>query len=168
MRLKTSSDDRVGSPHFPNSFSACRRCSWWSRSRNHRESSLLHDQAHNTYAGNEKYPFEFAKTRVQLRNETGGSAPRNPFVVVQQVVKKEGARALYKGCSSLIAVSGDTVHHLISLKQIHPLLFTVKVFSFRPSPDAHQTNRDPLPKMASDSFHSTPSKTPSKIQKPAL
>ncbi|KAK5086764.1 hypothetical protein LTS08_007177 [Lithohypha guttulata] len=48
------------------------------------------------------YPFEFAKTRVQLRAERGIPTPRNPFVVVGQVIQKEGARALYLGCSTLV------------------------------------------------------------------
>lgn len=51
-----------------------------------------------------QYPFEFAKTRVQLRNESGVPTPRNPFLVVGQVFRHEGARALYKGCTTLIAV----------------------------------------------------------------
>ncbi|KAK7547214.1 tricarboxylate transport protein, mitochondrial precursor [Phyllosticta citricarpa] len=46
------------------------------------------------------YPFEFAKTRVQLRNEE--AATPNPFAVVRDVVRHEGARALYKGCGSLV------------------------------------------------------------------
>lgn len=48
------------------------------------------------------YPFEFAKTRVQLRAEKGIPTPRNPFVVVSQVIKNEGVRALYLGCSTLV------------------------------------------------------------------
>lgn len=54
------------------------------------------------------YPFEFAKTRVQLRAEAGQltkDSPRNPFAVVHQVFKNEGYRALYKGCSSLVVGS---------------------------------------------------------------
>ena len=50
------------------------------------------------------YPFEFAKTRVQLGIDAGAQGPRNPFVVVSNVVRNEGLRALYKGCSSLIVV----------------------------------------------------------------
>jgi solute carrier family 25 (mitochondrial citrate transporter), member 1 len=46
------------------------------------------------------YPFEFAKTRVQLRDE---GTVRNPIVVIKEVIQKEGARALYKGCETLIA-----------------------------------------------------------------
>ncbi|EPS99026.1 tricarboxylate transport protein mitochondrial precursor [Fomitopsis schrenkii] len=48
------------------------------------------------------YPFEFAKTRVQLQDDPSHPRPRNPFLVVSEVFRKEGARALYKGCSSLI------------------------------------------------------------------
>ncbi|RMZ75397.1 hypothetical protein DV738_g5476, partial [Chaetothyriales sp. CBS 135597] len=47
------------------------------------------------------YPFEFAKTRVQLRDE-GGAATRNPFAVISKVIRDEGPRALYKGCETLI------------------------------------------------------------------
>lgn len=60
------------------------------------------------------YPFEFAKTRVQLRNEGNASRPRNPFLVVSEVFRKEGPRALYKGCSSLIvgSIAKDGVRFL--------------------------------------------------------
>ncbi|KAK4695733.1 hypothetical protein P7C71_g2065, partial [Lecanoromycetidae sp. Uapishka_2] len=60
------------------------------------------------------YPFEFAKTRVQLRNEAGVPTPKNPFLVVGQVFKNEGTRALYKGCSSLVvgSVGKDGVRFL--------------------------------------------------------
>lgn len=60
------------------------------------------------------YPFEFAKTRVQLRQEKGVPTPRNPFLVVAQVFQNEGARALYKGCSSLVigSVAKDGVRFL--------------------------------------------------------
>ncbi|RMZ85707.1 hypothetical protein DV737_g451, partial [Chaetothyriales sp. CBS 132003] len=46
------------------------------------------------------YPFEFAKTRVQLRDQ--GPTTRNPFTVIAKVVQKEGPQALYKGCETLI------------------------------------------------------------------
>lgn len=49
------------------------------------------------------YPFEFAKTRVQLRAEAGVPTPRNPFLVVGQVIRTEGVRALYTGCTTLVA-----------------------------------------------------------------
>ncbi|KAL8977026.1 MAG: hypothetical protein Q9205_007092 [Flavoplaca limonia] len=48
------------------------------------------------------YPFEFAKTRVQLRNQSGAASSKNPFLVVSQVLRNEGYRALYKGCSTLV------------------------------------------------------------------
>ncbi|GAP84101.1 putative tricarboxylate transport mitochondrial precursor [Rosellinia necatrix] len=48
------------------------------------------------------YPFEFAKTRVQLYGHEGS---RNPFSVVARVARQEGVRALYKGCSTLIVGS---------------------------------------------------------------
>ena len=60
------------------------------------------------------YPFEFAKTRVQLRNEGNLSRPRNPFLVVSDVFRNEGPKALYKGCSSLIvgSIAKDGVRFL--------------------------------------------------------
>ncbi|KAI0840086.1 mitochondrial carrier [Hypoxylon sp. FL0890] len=48
------------------------------------------------------YPFEFAKTRVQLYGHEG---IRNPFMVVAKVAREEGLRALYKGCSTMIVGS---------------------------------------------------------------
>ncbi|KAI0166699.1 mitochondrial carrier [Hypoxylon sp. FL1284] len=48
------------------------------------------------------YPFEFAKTRVQLYGHEG---VRNPFYVVAKVARDEGIRALYKGCSTMIVGS---------------------------------------------------------------
>ncbi|ORY05054.1 mitochondrial carrier domain-containing protein [Clohesyomyces aquaticus] len=51
------------------------------------------------------YPFEFAKTRVQLRTQKGIPTPRNPFLVVTQVYQNEGLRALYKGCAALVVGS---------------------------------------------------------------
>ncbi len=51
---------------------------------------------------------------MQLRNEAGVPTPKNPFLVVGQVFKNEGARALYKGCSSLVigSVGKDGVRFL--------------------------------------------------------
>lgn len=46
------------------------------------------------------YPFEFAKTRVQLRDD--GVVTRNPFAVIRKVIQKEGPAAMYKGCTTLI------------------------------------------------------------------
>lgn len=60
------------------------------------------------------YPFEFAKTRVQLREQKGVPTPKNPFVVVANVYKQEGLRALYKGCSTLAvgSVAKDGIRFL--------------------------------------------------------
>lgn len=46
------------------------------------------------------YPFEFAKTRVQLHTAPG--AYKNPFSVIASVIKKEGFGALYTGSSCLV------------------------------------------------------------------
>ncbi|KAK4935669.1 hypothetical protein LTR10_023322 [Elasticomyces elasticus] len=46
------------------------------------------------------YPFEFAKTRVQLHDD---SPSKNPFRVIKAVIEKEGPRSLYKGCETLVA-----------------------------------------------------------------
>lgn len=49
------------------------------------------------------YPFEFAKTRVQLKEDVPGSVRvKNPFAVIKRVIEREGPRALYKGCETLI------------------------------------------------------------------
>ncbi|TKA22951.1 hypothetical protein B0A50_07693 [Salinomyces thailandicus] len=60
------------------------------------------------------YPFEFAKTRVQLREQKGQPTPKNPFRVVAQVYTNEGLRALYKGCSTLVigSVGKDGIRFL--------------------------------------------------------
>ncbi|KAJ4300841.1 CtIP- endonuclease [Kalmusia sp. IMI 367209] len=46
------------------------------------------------------YPFEFAKTRVQLH--TAPSGRRNPFSVIANVARTEGLRSIYVGSSCLI------------------------------------------------------------------
>ncbi|KAK0287654.1 hypothetical protein LTR35_004130 [Friedmanniomyces endolithicus] len=60
------------------------------------------------------YPFEFAKTRVQLREQKGVPTPRNPFNVVLGVYRSEGLPALYKGCSTLVigSVGKDGIRFL--------------------------------------------------------
>ena len=61
------------------------------------------------------YPFEFAKTRAQLRTDKSRVKPsRNPFLVVGQTYKQEGLRALYKGCAALVvgSVAKDAVRFL--------------------------------------------------------
>lgn len=58
------------------------------------------------------YPFEFAKTRVQLYGHEGAS--RNPFAVVARVWRDEGPRALYRGCSTMVvgSIGKDAVRFL--------------------------------------------------------
>ncbi|RYO81738.1 hypothetical protein DL763_008476 [Monosporascus cannonballus] len=58
------------------------------------------------------YPFEFAKTRVQLYGHEGAS--RNPFAIVFRVAREEGWRALYKGCSAMVvgSVGKDAVRFM--------------------------------------------------------
>ena len=60
------------------------------------------------------YPFEFAKTRVQLQNERGYRPPRNPYRVIINVYRIEGLRTLYKGCGALVvgSVGKDAVRFL--------------------------------------------------------
>jgi solute carrier family 25 citrate transporter 1 len=60
------------------------------------------------------YPFEFAKTRVQLQNERGYRPPRNPYSIVSNIYRTEGLRALYKGCGVLVvgSVAKDAVRFL--------------------------------------------------------
>ncbi|KAH8649439.1 mitochondrial carrier domain-containing protein [Tricladium varicosporioides] len=60
------------------------------------------------------YPFEFAKTRAQLRQTPGSISPRNPFAVVFKTYQSEGLRALYKGCGILVigSVGKDAVRFL--------------------------------------------------------
>ncbi|KAF3903338.1 Mitoferrin [Arthrobotrys entomopaga] len=48
------------------------------------------------------YPFEYAKTRAQLKHDSTNPTPRNPYLIVSETVRKEGGRALYKGCTVLI------------------------------------------------------------------
>lgn len=61
-----------------------------------------------------QYPFEFAKTRVQLREQKGVPTPKNPFKVVFQVYTKEGVAALYRGCLPLVigSVGKDGIRFL--------------------------------------------------------
>ena len=67
-----------------------------------------------TQANKKQYPFEFAKTRVQLREQKGIPTPRNPFKVVAGVYHNEGLKALYKGCSALVigSVAKDGIRFL--------------------------------------------------------
>ncbi|KAI5865453.1 mitochondrial carrier [Durotheca rogersii] len=58
------------------------------------------------------YPFEFAKTRVQLYGHEG---VRNPFRAVAKVAREEGVRALYKGCSTMVvgSIGKDAVRFVV-------------------------------------------------------
>ncbi|RFU26053.1 hypothetical protein B7463_g10284, partial [Scytalidium lignicola] len=47
-----------------------------------------------------QYPFELAKTRLQLRSDARGT--RNPLVLIRQIVVSEGIGSLYTGCSVLV------------------------------------------------------------------
>ena len=54
--------------------------------------------------GRKQYPFEFAKTRMQLRDNSSISTKitRNPFVLIRDIVRAEGVSALYTGCTTLV------------------------------------------------------------------
>ncbi|KAL5356748.1 mitochondrial carrier domain-containing protein [Aspergillus floccosus] len=70
------------------------------------------------------YPFEFAKTRAQLSSRSGAPTPKNPFMLIAQVVKNEGPGAIYTGCSTLVVgttakaavrfLSFDTIKNLLA------------------------------------------------------
>lgn len=47
------------------------------------------------------FPFEFAKTRLQLVRKTG-SGPSNPFSLIYQVVRNDGLGAIYAGCPPFV------------------------------------------------------------------
>lgn len=55
--------------------------------------------------GTVNYPFEFAKTRLQLVPK-GSTASRNPLVLIYRVVSTQGLSALYVGCP--VFVLGNT------------------------------------------------------------
>lgn len=52
------------------------------------------------------YPFEFAKTRLQLMSKSS-ILSRNPLVLIYQVAKTQGISALYVGCPAFVL--GNTV-----------------------------------------------------------
>lgn len=52
------------------------------------------------------YPFEFAKTRLQLIDKSS-KASRNPLKLIYNVAKTQGAGALYVGCPAFVV--GNTV-----------------------------------------------------------
>ncbi|KAJ8139982.1 hypothetical protein OXX80_004378 [Metschnikowia pulcherrima] len=52
------------------------------------------------------YPFEFAKTRLQLVDKSS-KASRNPLVLIANVAKTQGVSSLYVGCPAFVV--GNTV-----------------------------------------------------------
>ncbi|CCE83557.1 Piso0_004136 [Millerozyma farinosa CBS 7064] len=52
------------------------------------------------------YPFEFAKTRLQLVDKSS-NASKNPLVLIYTVAKKQGISSLYTGCPAFVV--GNTV-----------------------------------------------------------
>lgn len=57
-----------------------------------------------------QYPFEFAKTRLQLQKRAAASAtaavsaPGGPFSALVLTARTDGLRAIYTGCSTLVLV----------------------------------------------------------------
>lgn len=56
------------------------------------------------------YPFEFAKTRLQLIDKLS-KLSRNPLVLIYNVAKTQGVGALYVGCPAFVV--GNTVKALV-------------------------------------------------------
>jgi solute carrier family 25 citrate transporter 1 len=52
------------------------------------------------------YPFEFAKTRLQLLDK-GTKSSRNPLMLIYNIAKTQGVGALYVGCPAFVV--GNTV-----------------------------------------------------------
>jgi hypothetical protein len=50
-----------------------------------------------------QYPFEFAKTRLQLKS-SGHGVKTGPLAIVRQTAGEVGLAGLYVGCSTLVAV----------------------------------------------------------------
>lgn len=50
-------------------------------------------------SNNLQYPFEFAKTSVQLQNSSGSN---NPLKVVYTIYRTHGIAAIYTGCTALV------------------------------------------------------------------
>jgi hypothetical protein len=57
-------------------------------------------------ADSEQYPFEFAKTKAQLKS--AGVTTTNPISLISQTVRSQGVGAIYAGCSTLVVVSRAT------------------------------------------------------------
>ncbi|KAG0645236.1 Tricarboxylate transport [Hyphodiscus hymeniophilus] len=108
------------------------------------------------------YPFEFAKTRVQLISERGYRPPRNPYSIVINVYRNEGLKALYKGCGSLVlgSVAKDAVRFLS--------FDTIKNAFKDPETGTLTPGRNMLAGMAAGVFASICAVTPSERLKTAL
>ncbi len=61
---------------------------------------------HRTKLRQLQYPFEFAKTRAQLKGFKSTSA--NPFSLIARIARNEGLGAIYTGCSTLILVNSPS------------------------------------------------------------
>jgi len=65
------------------------------------------------------YPFEFVKTRVQLREQSASTTSRNPFRVVYNVYATEGLAAMYQGCIPfVIGTVGKDIVRFVSFDMI--------------------------------------------------
>ncbi|OLN87593.1 Tricarboxylate transport protein 2 [Colletotrichum chlorophyti] len=78
------------------------------------------------------YPFEFAKTRVQLYGHQNGT--RNPLAVVLRVARDEGLPALYKGCSTMVIGSvGKDAVRFVAFDSIRSVLEDEKAHTLGPA-----------------------------------
>ncbi|KAK9449889.1 mitochondrial carrier domain-containing protein [Limtongia smithiae] len=48
------------------------------------------------------YPFEFAKTRLQLVDRSAVKTSSNPLVLIYRTAQTEGVKTLYTGCSTMV------------------------------------------------------------------
>lgn len=60
----------------------------------------------NLHTNISQYPFEFAKTRLQLIDKSS-KASRNPLVLIYNTAKTQGVSSLYTGCPAFVV--GNTV-----------------------------------------------------------
>ncbi|AMD22286.1 HGL054Cp [Eremothecium sinecaudum] len=63
--------------------------------------SVLAGSVAGAIEGTITYPFEFAKTRLQLAEKKAG-ASRNPLVLIYSTVRNQGLSALYVGCPAFV------------------------------------------------------------------
>ncbi|ODV92716.1 hypothetical protein CANCADRAFT_91219 [Tortispora caseinolytica NRRL Y-17796] len=67
--------------------------------------SLIAGGIAGSFEAGATYPFEFAKTRLQLVDKTK-SGTTNPIKLIAQVARQEGVSAIYAGCSTLVIGCG--------------------------------------------------------------